>query len=713
MEHVHRELLDPALAPQCEMYVQKLRALHKQGVKWFVKTVVTDTYRADLKIDKDHLHVRMWPTLGVSYEFFTSDHVSDNTLTSPGHAFTSQPGGFVCGSATRVSFKNNVASPGALSSSTLDPGSPAKWISRDCESTDLKTLGFYTRRSWQDQKFFEHCWHPNNDGKALVTSTQAQAPGLAGQCDWMSPYSFRRIASAGSLVSDFGKDVQPTYYSGSGITSGAPDLDYPWVDWRRAAVQSVGGYKFFISTDSYGRFQIYPVKNYDATGGIVPVGQYRQFTPPYPGWVTLPDPSNYQQQVNDWLWRFNKDATKCVSIPYHSTFPTGFSKFLAGEEFFATIIDSGIPHINPLYSNAVVPAREDTPGLVEFGIEIVLGDDIATNPMAFGVNFTLLRESYFGVSGRFFFDAAYFLKDVENISVAEDTLVTAEIECKYPAGYYTAASLDGNFLDAAANVKGHVVINTNDLLMNPTEKLRFPTFPGGNAQFCTPAGYLSIGGTFAYIGPGPIGNDIPYINAITGLPVSLYTGSAGPTSYTPPDPPFTPGLYGAQLGFLYALELSTLSVLYQVQDQVAGTFNLRMLMYNTEMYSLTGSLGYTHPASPWPDADTTMPSVRWYHQLLGATINTEWGMGFNVHPLGHWSHSINAELSTVPAYAEALDWISFKKKDGTRLNTTHKAMFDKAFGQARDYTYYTEAYPGKLLWDQGSFRTFGIWVTYR
>jgi hypothetical protein len=707
MVHVHRELLDPALAPQAAIHVQKLRALHAQGVRWYVKVVTGDNYIARLRIAQDHLHVLVLPRGGAFYEFFTSDHVNDGTLGSPGHG-AGITNTYVCGSAVRARFEPKRMGGRALSSSTLTGGS---WVERGCEDLDQKTLGFYTYRSWQNQKFFEHCWHPNNDGKSLVTSCQAQAPGLAGQCGWMSPYNYRRIASAGSLVSDFGLDILPTLYAGNTMTTGAPALDNVWVYWRRAAVHSASGRQFFVSTDNYGRFQVYPVKSYADTSGIVPPSGYKQYTPPYPAWVTVPDPDNYFWQVNDWLWRFNKDATKCVSIPYHSTFPSGFSKFLAGSRFFATLVDAAVAQVHPDYANAVVPAREDTPGLVEFGIEIVLGDTIETNDMDFTVNFTLLRSEHFSVNGRFFFDAAYFLPDAEAAGIAEGTLLTAEVECRYPTGYYTATTGDGYYLDRAANVKGAVVINTNDGAMTKTEKLRFPCFPGGNGQFCTPAGYLFLGGGLPiYTGPGPIGNDIPYVSG------TLFTGSAGPVSYTPPDPPFTaspPGGYGAQMGFLYSLELSTFSVLYQTWDEVAGTGLFRMLAYGQEVYSAAFSLGYTKPVSPWPAADAVMTSARWYQQVLSATINTEWGMGFSVHPQGHWAHAINAELGTVPAYAEAFDWISVKERDGTRSRYSHKDMFNQALGQARDYPYYTEAFTGKGLWDQGSFRTAGIWVTHR
>lgn len=676
--------------------------------EYFSEKRSLDNYTIEVQQIPPYQYIRITQEGGLSYEFFTSDHVLDTSFSSPGEP------GFVWGSATRAGFTKGASSPRALSSSMLVPTSSNPWIFRDGNSTDVTTLGFYTKRAWQDQKFFEHAWHANNDGKSLVTSCQAQAPGLAGQCNWMSPYNFRRIANAGSMVSDFGLDVWPTLYTKSSTVSGAPQLDQEWVWYRRAAVQTVGGRQFFIHTDNYGRFQVYPVKDYslgNTVAAIVPIGSYKQYTPPYPGWATVPDPSDYTKQVNDWLWRFNKDATKCVSVPYHSDYSSGFAKTLYNQQFLATLTPAAVAASDPAYANAIVAAHEDTPGLVEFGIAInVTGD----GDLDFDVTFTLLRNSYFADSGRFFFDAAYFLKDVENIGIGEDTLITAEVKCLYPNGYRIAASADGFYLDQTANVQGSIVINANDASLVSTQKFLFPTFPGGNAQFFTLSGYENAGGSeFAFAGPGSVGGDVHYIDPVTHSPTVLFTGSAGPAIYTPPSPPFTPGTYGAQLGFLYALELSTLSLCYEVDDQVAGTGFVSLVAYGTEVYRDTFPLGYTHPASPWPVPDTVMPSARWYQYLLDSTLNTEWGMGFSVHPLGHWAFGANAAINNNPTLAGALDWISVKEADGTRSKYLHKDLFNKAFGQARDYSFYDTAFPGEALWDQGSFRTQGIWVTFR
>ena len=651
----------------------------------------------------------------VFYEMFTPDHVGDGTLASPGHegGFTAS---YVCGSATRSGFGQSVATPKALSSSTLTGGD---WVIRDCESSDMATLGFWTSQSWQNQKFFEHCWHPDNDGKSLVTSTQAQAPGLlAGQCGWLSAYIYRRIASTGSIISDFTLDVKPTYYKGELVVSGGPLLDHDWIWWRRAAVHSASGRQFFISTDNYGRFQIYPLKDYSADGNIVHV--YYQLTPPYPAWVTVPPPADVNCLINDWLWRFNKDATKCVSIPYHSAFGGGFYKYLDGVAYFATLTATSAALVHPSYASHVIPAREDTPGLVEFGIEIEI-----TGPDEFDFipHFTVLRTEHFDDNQRFFFDAAYTLPDVEHAAedpnfVPEDTLVTAEIECKYAAGYYTATSVDGNYRDSAGNVTGDWVINLNDASLVPSREVhRVPTLPGQCRQFLTPAGRDN-----PLAEESEIGSMLPFG---TGTPVMTYVPSGGPVGYQPPSP-FPPVdtdflLHSYQGSLLFALELSTLAWNYELHDTTAGTYSKRLYVYGEQVFKEDGV--FTEPEAPlgWPAADTKMLPVKWYQYLLNVTINTEFGSGFSVHPHGHWAHSVNAEQGGThlapefgAAWAPQLDLISVKAPNGGgRSAYKHRDLFNAAFGQTREYLFYTEAYPGKQFWDMGSFRSAGIWVTYR
>ena len=96
--------------------------------------------------------------------------------------------------------------------------------------------------------------------------------------------------------------------------------------------------------------------------------------------------------------------------------------------------------------------------------------------------------------------------------------------------------------------------------------------------------------------------------------------------------------------------------------------------------------------------------------------------GFSIHPAGHWGHAAGTSAS-----GDVVNTIPTKKdSDGKRtpVRTTHKAMFNKAFGQNRDYSYYVAPDVGPLtpenyrefsahaLGYMGGFKTFGIWITF-
>lgn len=685
--------------------LSRLRALESiwGTTGFFQEKYEIDGFRIEVQQSPPFQYVRI--TGGrLGYEFFTSEHVSDTEYGTPGFI-----GGlydtFVAGSATRATFTKNKSKASPRYSTEFAPGEDDPWRLLPVDHAQTADTRLKSWRSWQNQKFFEHAWHAKN-GRELVTSTQAQAPGLGNQCGWMSPYAFARIGAVGSKTSDYGLDVYPTLYSAGGKSVGAPQLDQPWQYWRHAAVQSTPDGRFFISTDNYGRFQVYRVADYSDTQHIVPASAYRVYTPPYPSWVTVPDSNDYRWQVNHWLWRFNKDATKCAAIAFHSEFPPGFYKYINGLNFFATLVDGQAASATP--AGAVIPAREDTPGLIEFGIAIEV-----TGPGArdFNVTFTPLRSSYFGADHRFFFDAAYFLSDVENIGIAEDTLMTAEVECLYPAGYYQAFSSEtpSPFAqDSIQGTKADIVINANTATMVRAEQLRFPILSPVRIRFPTVAGRLAqLNNELGGLNGGLIGGDVGGIGLVP---------SAGPISLVLD---IVSGLpietnRGGTLANLYAMELSTLSILYEVDNTLTGFGYVRAMAYGTEFYRRDYSIGFTQPPSSLPPATLPVSSVRVYQYILDSVLNTEVGMGFSVHPAGHWALSVNANLQQI-GYADDLDWISVKEKDvdgvSTRSKYTHRDLFNSAFKQTRAYSFYTESYPGRALWDQGSFKTAGFWLT--
>jgi hypothetical protein len=155
-------------------------------------------------------------------------------------------------------------------------------------------------------------------------------------------------------------------------------------------------------------------------------------------------------------------------------------------------------------------------------------------------------------------------------------------------------------------------------------------------------------------------------------------------------------------GFLDAIELQTLSFAYLNQHFGSG-FQYQIIHYN-EVYRSHGD----DPAPGMPVADVPVPveGLAVYMHHFTSCLSTRFGTGFSVHPAGHWSYSsVNGAL--LPS-GEFYDIVQPYKKPAT----THKALFNQAFEQNRDYSFYNEDFPGKDVEDVGSFRTTGIWITF-
>lgn len=641
--------------------------------------------------------IRIIMTGGCRYEFWTSEHV-DETLSSGAP-------GFVGGSGTRVQFPKADVTP--IISTTLVPPTVGDWNTLAPGAFIDRTSGFYTWDAWQDQRFFEHCWHPKNDGKSLVTSTQGQPPGLGNKCNWNSGFLTLSSADVGQFAADYGLDVRPTLYVGTDVTIGAPVLEASHLYWRRAAMQTVSGKQFWISTDNYGRFQVYRAGIGD-TSGLVSADKYKLYTPPYPSWVTVPDSSDPLKDVNDWLWRFNADATKCVSIPFHAE-PSEFYKYItAARLYFASMTAAEAATITD--SAHVVLGHEDTPGLVEFSITIT---DTGDGDLDFDVDFEVLRSSYFGDSKRFFFDAAYFMKDQEGTGIPPDTLMTSEIECKCPLNKYEATlAIEGSptliyGTDGCRNMQSAMLINSNDDDLTPTEKLRVPLNQPLDIYFPTAYGvshYGRVPDPFAYAFPAAQDD-------IEGTPY----GPLGPLTY--------PGFSGSSNAnplyntTVWAIDLATFSCVYWIANHLIQDSTFHAMAYGQEFYSKSFPISLRN-VPPLESPTFVVPSAKPYQFILNQVLHIGPGLGFSVHPDGHWAFAVAgapyvAFSVSGDNFSDDLDWISVK--DGARTRYRHKDLYNKAFTQIRDYPYYTSyaSNPPPAVWDNGGWRTNGIWATFR
>jgi hypothetical protein len=465
MVHIHREILDLALAPQAAIHVQKLRALHAQGVRWYVKHVVGDNYHARLRIAQDHLHVLIWPVgIGPRFEFFYSDHVDGWFYATPGYRFFElEETGFgsfiggIQGGGLLATFASTGARSAPIYSTNLPPGTPPKWATKSIFdigiplATQRKDF-FYTWGSWQAQRVGEASWYPNNKPDSLLVSCWGTPMGRTSMIGW-GDYHWGDIVGSYRPPYDVLYDTPPSLYQADGTVLGVlgPYLG-PACWWRRGAMQEVDGRKFFIVGDNKGRLHVYPAKPYWSdpavyntlvvVGGLLsPASTAIPFvtvTPSYPSWVTMPSVST-EDVLLWWNWNFNKDGTKAATIALHEEAREGYAFYQDSTIVDPRNVSTWRAYLNKQFrddppavfhtSKKGAKPRVLTPGLVEISITITV-----TGPeeMDFSVSVSVTKQDYFGTSGRYYQDTGYLYADKRingaDNSLPEDTLVTSELQ---------------------------------------------------------------------------------------------------------------------------------------------------------------------------------------------------------------------------------------------------------------------------------------------
>lgn len=711
-----------------------LFSLTKNGGKFLSQVFsMPDGAVVRVRVTGDHQFVHI--TGGGEYEFFTSEHIHPVYHASPGYYGT--PGSFIADDGRRVAGSLSRASAIGVTpvySHVFDPLEPTDWrkgiATEPIDTANIGQKGYpKSWGAWQNAKAFEYITWLGH-GAVQVSSTQAQAPGLGSQCGFLSAYFRPRLSNIGAFTSDYGADVPPTLYTRGKTFAGAPQYESPWIFWRHGAVQAAGGRWFFICTDSIGRFQVYSAKEYQAAGSGVdyralPPGAFNQYTPPYPAWVTVPNPLNPNEiHTRHWLWQFNKDATRAVSCPFHSEYSAEFltrtilpnpsvltpASVAAGYADAVTREDAAAMEYYD--STQWVPTREDWPGLVEFGIEITV---FGPGDLDFSVEFTLLRNLYSrDAGGRYVFDAAYTLPDRGKnklMGVVEDTLVFSEVQCSTTPGGYSVGPLNLPAVPSAGLVNPSPEVKQVALFVDAflviaamgatvdvaSELRRFPL----ETQSARSRGHNSLTAL------GLVQRGQP---EYAGWPqnTTLWDSELQPVTMYNEALELGTAPIGTAYSFIAALELRTLSLIAYVTDLKTGLFQARNFVYNDPYLSAPEvSIGAPAPGY-YPVCSERIPaSADLIHaRMLQFCINTEWSSGFSIHPKGHWSCS----LPDGPANAN-MDIVHF----ANGRQTTHQALFNKAFGQSRTPAFYAEDYPerpGSLPRDLGSFRSNGVWIDY-
>ena len=374
------------------------------------------------------------------------------------------------------------------------------------------------------------------------------------------------------------------------------------------------------------------------------------------------------------------------------------------------------------------PAFICKPGLVEVGFTITVADP--THPDNFTFAVTVLQEEAYTVNKRYYVDADYYAVNKRTTSVAgmpaDDTLVTAEIEVQYESAYPPIVATN------STNGYGTVSTSTVPSYVAFTNNYNYTLADEPNCEAAWLCNY-DIGAEVSYVIRQRSGLvEVKRFSLAHNVQWQVngfwknYTSQAAHVG-------------AIMFADLKSMNFITKSFSSKATDRITGTggsggdwvsvgprYELRILgeALKTINYADSTVCDYATDSDPMVNktalsghvklpvtysAGTGCPdSLLLAVQLFTNASLLPNGTDLNIatHPNGHWSchqrtdgtgWTLNPTYSTETA--EAFDFI--RPFNGTA--TTHKAAFNTAFGQSRDYSYY------QTLGESGSFCTYGIW----
>ncbi len=624
-----------------------------------------------------------------SYEFFTTEDVITQPFGSPlyNEGFPNPLEAYVCGKFTNVEMKGLEPSAAPLvefcgeecpgDNAELDP----TWPIYDCADMDGEAL-LKTPTAWQNQRAYEHLWFPGNDGGLFVTSAAGSVPGYSG-IGKLSRFNYSVGQVSERFWEDIGYDLKPSIYAWNATSPsayGAPELTEPNY-YRHAATINREGITFMVMADTEGQFYFWRAGLY--ADGEVPSDQYVQVTPQYPAWV--------EKGLSQ--WNFNSDASRAVCCPWRETDPP----LTEGGEIPYKVAENTYLKADPAWPLACrVNAKEDEPGLIEVAIDIEVLQDGSFLPTV-----VVVRDERFSQSGEYAVAADYLVND-ERLPYAADTLVMLtydlwiyngdynwldESNWYYPDDY-SAIVRDGLVLKCWAfdeelqdfewkEVARDKLITRWDVAMwavnAGTQWVINPACGGGSASGETITEYTINQFVFA----GTISN------------INLKTLTWARRCQVPVNPMTASDFY--------------LGDEYIAYNQVALTkFDEEAIEAQPAEWD---TLDYVRA-----DLDKLELWSNGYH----AALDTMPFMGQSWHPKGHWAMSSPVlDVDKIPGWTEitgvrVADVVNFRIK-GNDIVLTHKDLYNAAYGDTREYTYYSAFDRPETLWEgAGTFRSFGI-----
>jgi hypothetical protein len=337
-------------------------------------------------------------------------------------------------------------------------------------------------------------------------------------------------------------------------------------------------------------------------------------------------------------------------------------------------------------------ANEDSPHLVE--VTIGVGKDLVTEEWTFSV--TIRRSERYGDTGKWFIAADYLVGD-DRLPYPKDTLVSLTFEMQYDNSDSNGLWFDGVNQHFPDDI--HVPIDTALSTEAYLEPVNAPAYWQRIKQYPM---YGNVRVFPSSIAPftDPFGNKAETWD-------SRQTETTG-SAYKP--------LYS---GTIRAMNLRTLSFLFLKEEvrnnTLSASNNARSFQSEVHAYGervdvqqqLDISQGDPTFDFVWPTVNRSPIPVNYLALLSIYAENlyqSEWLNQFNWHPKGHWS--INHPLYPNPNF-DLPNWqvdIVNTRVGQTDKRTTHKALYNAAFSDTRDYTYYDDDTNYK-----GVFRTAGLW----
>lgn len=673
----------------------------------------------------------------LSYEFFVPERIPQPPWPSGSYVYATQDpattGGVGVVAGSGVKYAAGASRP--VFSEVFKPkeNEGNQWPTRPVAPLTANTTPpagvvragnfFWSWASWQNQKAAEHI-HYAPDG-TFTTSTRG--------------YGYERSSHAGAwgyaaqvfldpLANDVGKDIPPAHYEtrAKGAQAGAPELP-EHIDWRRAAVHTAksekfGTRKFFVLSDTHGRFHVYPVEDYFFSGSVasaraIPASMVKTYTPSYPSWVTVSSDtvsraSTYREAF---LWEFNTGCTKMVCTPFKEEPGTYWSTASNDGEVhhnrFAYHTESPNPTYNrvereigsPTEGEIDDPAkytqgRNHTPGMVELGLSIRL---TGKERMDFEATFTVLQSSFWDEQYRYYVSAAYLMKnermgkDSESILGAPaGALITAELELFWappedpdyqtigrrniaPQLYEVNSNLPtGKSLSQAPARSYYGLLNRGRIFYtvrnHATQKVlrrfmlvdNFGSRPGE--------------GWFAHIRPGYSAISRANISSLM-FSTTTYLATANGEGFT-----------GKRVHTLYAF-----NELQAVLDDEGATDDKAL-----KKARINEPVGEPFVQVPQSDPDNSDVALLYLHTATPYLIRPSFFHSFTAHPSGSWASG----LAVDPDPTGKLDIIQAYRGNAALKRTSHRAEFNKAFGQNRPATFQD----GNSI---APMATTGIWTT--